>query len=852
MIQKRVFSAILLLFVPAAFAIAAPRLKVIKLSLTNPTGISREHENVVVDVAALERIAPDFQAGAAIVTTSDAATLEEDARTIQTTELASQADDLDGDGKYDHLVFQIALKPQQTRIVSIAYGEPAAIARLRTEYPRRSHAKFAMKFEGLGWESESTAWRIYFDKRNAIDLYGKRRPGLYLDMFGAPEYDYHTESPYGRDIYKIGDAIGIGSLAANVNGHIIKAADVQDRTWRIISDGPVRSVAEITYKGWALGAQSVNVTSRFIQWAGERGFEHVVNTSGPGSVVFATGLPRKPGLREEVIRPNTAVPALTVLTWGHQAVMPGATATESQPNQNLGLAVIALGAGSQAAASDPLNLLVQPQVENGSARWYTLAAWDQEESEKLAVTAPEAALRYRGGTLGLPSRIPAATPDEFLLYVNDNAQRLANPATMKILSAAAAPQSAPPDTLQPVGQRTYKQAIALLEEAAARTGRKWEPLIADGGPEAHARNKGLGFFTEGDNQTGEWKQQKGYFWTGSFWIGELWRLYAKTKDEKYRRWAEMWNARLLGKQQEENHDTGFLHYYSSVLGFQLTGDQKYRTDALAAAAHLEELFNPKTGLVSSWGKGGDDTIIDTMMNLQIWWWAANETGDPKWRKLGLTHALKSAEWLIRPDGSVIQSVHYNPGDNRQKFTSSTTDSQITILPNNVAPGEKVFTHTHQGFAADTTWSRGAGWAIYGFTVAYAETKDARMLSTAEKVADYVLDHLPEDGVPWYDLADEGVHFRNRDSSAAVLMANGLLRLSKLEQNQQNAARYRREGERIIQSLITRYLTPTSADDKTPPGALRHGSATRPTDVMLTYGDYYLLETLLWLEENPAK
>jgi unsaturated chondroitin disaccharide hydrolase len=214
--------------------------------------------------------------------------------------------------------------------------------------------------------------------------------------------------------------------------------------------------------------------------------------------------------------------------------------------------------------------------------------------------------------------------------------------------------------------------------------------------------------------------------------------------------------------------------------------------------------------------------------------------------------LKSAEWLIRPDGSVIQSVHYNPGDNRQKFTSSTTDSQITILPNNVAPGEKVFTHTHQGFAADTTWSRGAGWAIYGFTVAYAETKDPRLLATAEKVSDYVLDHLPEDGVAWYDLADEGVHFRNRDSSAAVLMANGLLRLSKLEQNPQNAARYRREGERIIQSVITRYLTPTSADDKTPSGALRHGSATRPTDVMLTYGDYYLLETLLWLEQNPAK
>jgi hypothetical protein len=118
----------------STLAFSEARVKVIKLAITNPSNVQRNGEDIVIAVADLKRIAPDFKPAAVIVTTSDASSLEEDARTIQTVELASQADDLDGDNKADEIAFQIDLKPRQTRIVTIAYGEQFTIARLRSQY----------------------------------------------------------------------------------------------------------------------------------------------------------------------------------------------------------------------------------------------------------------------------------------------------------------------------------------------------------------------------------------------------------------------------------------------------------------------------------------------------------------------------------------------------------------------------------------------------------------------------------------------------------------------------------------------------------------------------------------------
>jgi hypothetical protein len=226
----------------------------------------------------------------------------------------------------------------------------------------------------------------------------------------------------------------------------------------------------------------------------------------------------------------------------------------------------------------------------------------------------------------------------------------------------------------------------------------------------------------------------------SFCTKELWQLYSTTREEKYRKCAELRGSKLSAP---------------------------------------ESLQNPE----ASWGAIGDDTIIDTMAVDTM----AKDTGLP--------------------------------------------------LVNIAAPGQSVFAHTSQGFGADTTRSRRAGWAFDGFSTAYSEMPEPLFLAITERIADYAIENLTNDFLPSYDFDDEGVRFRNRDSSAAAIIAGGLFRPSVITSAR---ARDSREAEeRIVQSLIDRYLTPIGDNAQTPPAVLRHGCGRRPNDAMLFDRQYHL-------------
>jgi hypothetical protein len=143
---------------------------------------------------------------------------------------------------------------------------------------------------------------------------------------------------------------------------------------------------------------------------------------------------------------------------------------------------------------------------------------------------------------------------------------------------------------------------------------------------------------------------------------------------------------------------------------------------------------------------------------------------------------------------------------------------------------------------------------------YRETKDKRFLKTAEKMADFFLDHknLPADGIPYWDfnVNEPGYTPRwnydpsryaivPRDASAAAIVSSALLELAGYT-NPKATLKYIRAAESMLRSLASPAYRASAGDN----GGfiLKHSVGGFPSnsevDVPLTYADYYFTEALL--------
>src|SRR5262249_41454692 len=154
-----------------------------------------------------------------------------------------------------------------------------------------------------------------------------------------------------------------GSLAAWSQNKVVKAADVKNREYRIISAGPVRSIVELTYEGWSVSGSLVTLRTRITQWAGDRGFYQTITSENAPSLALATGLPLKPNVPAF----HSESGRTWLASWGEQVVRPGAGATGVVAGSNLGLGIVMIQPAAAKVLDDPANHLLTFSAQEGSA-----------------------------------------------------------------------------------------------------------------------------------------------------------------------------------------------------------------------------------------------------------------------------------------------------------------------------------------------------------------------------------------------------------------------------------------------------------------------------------------------------
>jgi unsaturated chondroitin disaccharide hydrolase len=316
----------------------------------------------------------------------------------------------------------------------------------------------------------------------------------------------------------------------------------------------------------------------------------------------------------------------------------------------------------------------------------------------------------------------------------------------------------------------------------------------------------------------KWSLLDNTHWTSGFFPGALWFMYEKTLSDSWFTRAQTQTAGMQGQETNaSDHDIGFKILTSFDNSYRITHDPADMAKIQTAAQAMTTLYRSGAGVIESWPNYDSHitVIIDNMMNIELLFLGAQNGGDPNWYNMAVSHALKTMQNHVRADGSTYHVVDYNPdGTVFSKFTA-------------------------QGAGTETTWARGQAWGIYGFTVTYRYTKDVRFLATAQRLADYFVNNLPPDFIPYWDFSKCCTD--PRDSSSAAIAAAGLLELSTFVAAQTDKDRYRNAALNIQSSLSsTAYLGDRIATD----GILLHGSANVPggdSDKSLIYGDYYFIQ-----------
>src|SRR5512138_1528205 len=241
----------LMLLAPPAIA-GAPGAVV---AVQNPIALARPSETIVLPAAELRKL----------LSLDDVRKVHvRDEKSGQ--ELLVQAVDTNDDGTFEEFLFQADLAPQETRRFALTVGE--------RQVPRRADFKAYGRFvrerrDDFAWENDRIAHRMYGAAletwpqepltSSAVDVWTKRTRQLVINDWYLLD-NYHQDNGDGGDFYSAGTSRGCGGNGIWMNGRLHASANF--RSSRVLANGPLRVMFELTYEPWDAGGSSVSEIKR--------------------------------------------------------------------------------------------------------------------------------------------------------------------------------------------------------------------------------------------------------------------------------------------------------------------------------------------------------------------------------------------------------------------------------------------------------------------------------------------------------------------------------------------------------------------------------------------------------------
>jgi hypothetical protein len=362
---------ILLVLLGSAALLARAADKIV-VTVTHDLDLARPAEVIAVPFSEIQRLLPDMLFDHLLVKDATGAVVPSQGTNF----LPEEHHDY-----YQDLVFQH----------DFAAGEKSAtftIEKTTTTvlpYPAVVFARYIPeRFDDFAWENDRVGHRIYgpgLDSPAAggsrmissgIDVWCKRGRYPIVDRWYVKGH-YHTDTGEGLDMYDVGTNRGCGGLGVWDGQKLFVSQNW--KTWKVLANGPIRAVFEVTYEPWDAGnSVKVSETKRFTVDAGhnldaiDSTFAFTPAPGLGGELTIAIGLTRHP--KQAVATSAQDEKSAWISLWEDFKVpMSG----------NLGTGVI-LGSAARFAglAETGSDRLILAKVKPGETfRYYAGAGWKQ-------------------------------------------------------------------------------------------------------------------------------------------------------------------------------------------------------------------------------------------------------------------------------------------------------------------------------------------------------------------------------------------------------------------------------------------------------------------------------------------